>query len=114
MLKKFNEYILNSILENRRNRFSISNVFDTNDFIVEGIEIDLNTRKVKLNDSNKGIDFEGPIYWKENGMDIISIFKHTKLKEFKHDRDGNPFIYALKNKYDWKFDVSYQDIKKIS
>lgn len=112
MLTKFNEYILNSILENRRNRFSKSNILDTDDFIVEGIEIDLNTKKVKLNDSNKGVDFEGPIYWKENGMDIISIFKRTKLNESGYNRDGNPFIYALKNKYDWKFDVSYQDIRK--
>lgn len=112
MLKKFNEYILNSILENRRNRFSKSNILDTDDFIVEGIEIDLNTKKVKLNDYNKGVDFEGPIYWKENGMDIISIFKRTKLNESGYNRDGNPFIYALKNKYNWKFDVSYQDIRK--
>ena len=110
MIDKFN----NSILEKRQMRFSDSDELEDEDFIVEGIEINPHTKSVKLNDSNKGVDFEGPIYWTDNDMNIISIFKRTKLDEFKggKDLDGNPFIYALKKKYDWTFDVTYQDIKK--
>lgn len=104
MIYKFEDYI--------KKKFSNSHELENDKFIVEGIEIDISTKKVKLNDSNKGVDFDGPIYWTDNGMNIISIFKRTKLDKFKSDRDGNPFIYALKNKYNWTFDVSYQDIKK--
>ena len=120
MVDKFKDFVRkeyipnNSILENRKIRFFNSDELEENQFIVEGIEINTRTKKVKLNDSNKGVDFEGPIYWKDKGINIISIFKRTKLNEFKGDKDldGNPFIYALKKKYDWSFDVSYQDIKK--
>ena len=120
MVDKFKDFVRkeyipnNSILENRKIRFFNSDELEENQFIVEGIEINTRTKKVKLNDSTKGVDFEGPIYWKDKGINIISIFKRTKLNEFKGDKDldGNPFIYALKKKYDWSFDVSYQDIKK--
>lgn len=97
------------IIENKRNRFSESTDLE-DDYVVEGIEI-LPNKIVKLNDSDRGVDFEGPIYWKDKGIDIISIFKRTKLKRDK-DLDGNPFIYALKDKYGWKFEVTTQEIKK--
>lgn len=106
MIKKFEEYI--------KSKFSNSYELESDSFIVEGIEINTDKRTVKLNDSNKGVDFEGPIYWKKNNINIISIFKRTKLNVFKHDKDldGNPFIYALKKKYNWSFDISFQDIRK--
>ena len=44
---------------------------------------------------------------------MISIFKRTLLYDIDNvQRDGNPFIYALKNKYGWKFNVSNEDIYK--
>lgn len=79
------------------------------DILMEGIFIDDKTKKVRLNDSSKGVDFNGPIYWKtEDGLDVISIFKRTSYKDYSsgNEYDGNPFIYALKNKYRWKFDVT--------
>ena len=115
-IKSFKEFVRDTykVSEFRQKRFSESTELELDEFIVEGIEINIRTKKVKLNDSNKGVDFEGPIYWKDNEMNIISIFKRTKLDKFRGDKDldGNPFIYALKKKYNWSFDVSYQDIKK--
>ena len=107
-MKTLSQYIL----ERKRHRFNESSELEDN-YVVEGIEI-LPNKIVKLNDSNKGVDFDGPIYWKDNDIDIISIFKRTKLNYYKgnKDLDGNPFIYALKNKNGWKFEVTQSEIKK--
>ena len=82
-------------------------------FIVEGIEIDKKNHIIKLNNDSKGIDFQGPIEWTtDDGYSVISIFKRTKLQDDdKKDFDGNPFIYALKNKNGWKFDIAKNDIR---
>ena len=75
------------------------------DIIIEGLDIDEQQKLVSLTDKhNKGIDLEieKPIYTKindiNNDINVYSIFKRTKLKTDKgFARDGNPFIYALKN-----------------
>lgn len=88
---------------------------ELDNFVVEGIELNYEDKTVKLNDSIEGVDFEGPIYWKtKDNIDVISIFKRTKLNKLKtyKDLDGNPFIYALKDKYGWKFDISNKEIRK--
>ena len=107
-MKTLSQYIL----ERKRNRFNESSELEDNS-IIEGIEI-LPNRVVKLNDSDKGVDFEGPIYWHDNNVDIISIFKRTKLNQYKGDKDldGNPFIYALKNKNGWRFEITQNEIRK--
>ena len=100
------------IIERKRSRFNESLELE-DDSIIEGIEI-LPNKIVKLNDSDKGVDFEGPIYWEDNNIDIISIFRRTKLNQYKGDKDldGNPFIYALKNKNGWKFEITQTEIRK--
>ena len=87
-------------------------VYD-NEMIFEGIIIDDENKTVKLDDSDKGIDFNGPIYWETpEGQEVISIFKRKKIDNVKDDKDGNPFIYALKNIKGWKFDISDTEINK--
>lgn len=94
-------------------RFIKSSEMEDDNFICEGLEIDLKLKIIKLNDSTEGVDFNGPIYWKDdNDIDVISIFKRTPLKAYNKDYDGNPFIYALKNKLGWKFDISDVEIHK--
>lgn len=81
-------------------RFTKSSDMEDDNFICEGLILDTKNRLVKLDDSSEGVDFNGPIYWKDdNNIDIISIFKRTPLKAFNKEHDGNPFIYALKNKF---------------
>ena len=66
---------------------------DTNEplYIVEGINI---------NSNDKYKDF-----------DVISIFKRSKLVDDTNtERDGNPFIYALKEKKGWTFDITNDEI----
>ena len=99
-----NEYI---------NRFKY-NPFIDNDMIIEGLNIDEKNKLVKLtSEHNKGVDFDIDklIHYKVNNINVYSIFKRTKLKtEQGFERDGNPFIYALKEINGWKFDISDQDI----
>ena len=53
------------------------------------------------------------MYDKHNGYDVISIFKRTPLTDINNTRrDGNPFIYALKNKNGWKFNITSEEINK--
>ena len=65
---------------------------------------------------NNGVDFSllnNPVYSKYKEYDVISIFKRTKLYDIDNQqRDGNPFIYALKNKYGWKFNITNEEIYK--
>lgn len=94
-----------------------SNLNEYDNYIIEGIDININTKTVSLTDKhNKGIDFtliNNPIYDTYKGYDVISIFKRNKLCDIDNvQRDGNPFIYALKNKNGWKFDITTVEIYK--
>lgn len=78
---------------------------DTNEplYIVEGININSNDKTISLTDEHdKGVDFplvNNPVYDKYKDFDVISIFKRSKLVDDTNtERDGNPFIYALKEK----------------
>lgn len=97
--------------------FCNTNINDFDNYIVEGINIDTNNKTVSLTDNhNKGIDFSlinNPVYDKFKGYNVISIFKRTKLYDITNtQRDGNPFIYALKNKNGWKFNITNEEIYK--
>lgn len=94
---------------------SCTNDFDN--YIVEGLNIDVDNKTVSLTDNHdSGVDFSlvnNPIYDKHNGYDVISIFKRTPLTDINNtQRDGNPFIYALKNKNGWKFNITTSEITK--
>lgn len=106
-MKKLEEYIKESF------------IIDMNEenYIVEGININPNDKTVSLTDiHNKGIDFSlvnNPVYDKYKEYDVISIFKRSKLYDINDtQRDGNPFIYALKGKYGWKFNITNEEITK--
>lgn len=97
--------------------FCNTNINDFDNYIVEGINIDTNNKTVSLTDNhNKGIDFSlinNPVYDKFKGYNVISIIKRTKLYDITNtQRDGNPFIYALKNKNGWKFNITNEEIYK--
>ena len=84
-------------------------------YIVEGININPNEKTVSLTDEHdKGVDFSlvnNPVYDKYKDYDVISIFKRSKLVDNANTpRDGNPFIYALKGKKGWKFNISNEEI----
>lgn len=90
---------------------------DTNEplYIVEGININSNDKTISLTDEhNKGVDFSlvnNPVYDKYKDFDVISIFKRSKLVDDTNtERDGNPFIYALKEKKGWTFDITNDEI----
>lgn len=106
-MKKLEEYIKESF------------VLDTNEesYIVEGININTNDKTVSLTDNHDNdVDFSlvnNPVYDKYKEYDVISIFKRNKLYDINNDqRDGNPFIYALKNKFGWKFNITNEEITK--
>ena len=96
--------------------FTFNNYINNQPMIIEGLDIDIYNRTVSLtNKHSKGINFEidKPIYRKINGMNVYSIFKRTKLRDEKNiNRDGNPFIYALKGINKWKFDISDNEIRE--
>ena len=109
-MKKISEILHQNFL-NKKSNYIIDSL--ENNFIVEGIVIDKYNKTVSLNDSNRGVDFEGPIYWKDkDNIDMISIFKRTKLDNFNDPYDGNPFIYALKDIKGWTFDITDAEIIK--
>ena len=90
---------------------------DTNEplYIVEGININSNDKTISLTDEHdKGVDFSlvnNPVYDKYKDFDVISIFKRIKLVDDTNtERDGNPFIYALKEKKGWTFDITNDEI----
>lgn len=81
-------------------------IYANDNLLVEGIIVDNFNKTVLLDDSSKGVDFSKPVYWKtKDHIDVISIFKRTSYNN-RGDFDGNPFIYALKNKFGWKFKIS--------
>ena len=108
-MKPLNTYIKES--------YTLSSIHDNDMFIVEGIDINTENKTVSLTDIHShGVDFSllnNPVYDKIDDVDVISIFKRTKLYDTENrQRDGNPFIYALKNKNGWKFNISDNDIRK--
>lgn len=88
-------------------------------FLVEGLNVNEFRKTVSLTDEhNNGVDFslEEPVIYNYKLLNkkfkVISIFKRLHMSgEFKN-LDGNPFIYALKQKHGWKFDISNDEIIK--
>ena len=108
---------MKSLQEMLKESFKKSYTNDLDNYIVEGLNIDVDNKTVSLTDAhNSGIDFSlvnNPVYDKHNGYDVISIFKRTSLTDINNtQRDGNPFIYALKNKNGWKFNITTSEITK--
>lgn len=86
-----------------------------NYFLAEGIYVDDTRKIVTLNDTTKGVDFNGPIEYPAKDITVISMFKRTpydKTDENSKDVDGNSFIYALKEKDGWKIEISNEEIHK--
>ena len=108
---------MKSLQEMLKESFKKSYINDFDNYIVEGLNIDVDNKTVSLTDKhNSGIDFSlvnNPVYDKHNEYDVISIFKRTPLTDINNaQRDGNPFIYALKNKNGWKFNITTSEITK--
>ena len=108
---------MKSLQEMLKESFEKSYTNDLDNYIVEGLNIDVDNKTVSLTDAhNSGIDFSlvnNPVYDKHNGYDVISIFKRTSLTDINNtQRDGNPFIYALKKKNGWKFNITSEEINK--
>ena len=108
---------MKSLQEMLKESFKKSYTNDLDNYIIEGLNIDVDNKTVSLTDAhNSDIDFSlvnNPVYDKHNGYDVISIFKRTSLTDINNtQRDGNPFIYALKNKNGWKFNITLEEINK--
>ena len=108
---------MKNLQEMLKESFKKSYTNDFDNYIVEGLNIDVDNKTVSLTDNhNSDIDFSlvnNPVYDKHNGYDVISIFKRTPLTDINNTRiDGNPFIYALKNKNGWKFNITTSEITK--
>lgn len=108
---------MKTLQELLKESFEKSCTNDSDNYIVEGLNIDVDNKTVSLTDNHDfGVDFSlfsNPIYDKHNGYDVISIFKRTSLIDINNtQRDGNPFIYALKNKNGWKFNITTSEITK--
>lgn len=116
-MKELSEYISEQLkgIPNRKRLFDITDCMEYDNFTVEGLKLDFKNRTVKLDDTDEGIVFDSkPLEYKYNGMNVISIFKRTALRDplYNRDVDGNPFIYALKGKNGWKLDMKISDVKK--
>ena len=86
-------------------------------YLIEGLNVDEIHRTVSLTDDHSdGVDFSNQSYlhFKYNidgqKIDVYSIFKRTSLEGSFSNLDGNPFIYALKRKDNWKFDITDEQI----
>jgi hypothetical protein len=89
-------------------------ISEYNRYLIEGIDIDNESKTVSFNSGHENnIDTSillNPTYDEINGIPIISIFKR---KDNLDKTDGNPLIYALKNKRGWKFQNPQQDILNL-
>ena len=102
---------MKSLQQMLKESYNNSNTNEFDNYIVEGLNININDKTVSLTDThNNGVDFSlvnNPVYSKHKEYDVISIFKRTQLSDTNNvQRDGNPFIYALKNKNGWKFKMT--------
>ena len=103
-MKSLKDYLQESFINDAR--------YDTSYIVSEGIDIDASSKVVRLTDKHtKGVDFDiqEPWHTSIDGMNVYSLFKRTKLGS-KPERDGNPFIYALKEKNGWTFDITDKEI----
>lgn len=108
---------MKSLQQILKESYNNSNTNEFDSYIIEGLNIDPISKTVSLTDThNNGVDFSlvnNPVYSKYKEYDVISIFKRTKLYDIDNQqRDGNPFIYALKNKNGWKFNITNEEINK--
>ena len=108
---------MKSLQQILKESYNNSNANEFDNYIVEGLNININDKTVSLTDThNKGIDFSlinNPVYDTHKEFNVISIFKRTQLADTNNvQRDGNPFIYALKNKNGWKFKITDEEIHK--
>ena len=108
---------MKSLQQILKESYNNSNINEFDNYIVEGLNININDKTVSLTDTHdKGIDFSlinNPVYDKYKEYNVISIFKRTQLTDTNNvKRDGNPFIYALKNKNGWKFKITNEEIYK--
>lgn len=125
MLSSFKEFIL----EHNYNKVNT-------EFIVEGIDVDVRNKIVKLNPNhNNGVDFSlknNPIEYElnlhNNKILVTSMLKRTLLginrdgkvsdewsKNSKYkDIDGNSFIYALKKINGWKLEISEEALESYT
>ena len=108
---------MKSLQQMLKKSYNNSNTNEFDNYIVEGLNININDKTVSLTDThNNGVDFSlvnNPVYSKHKEYDVISIFKRTQLSDTNNvQRDGNPFIYALKNKNGWKFKITDEEINK--
>lgn len=108
---------MKSLQQILKESYNNSNTNEFDNYIIEGLNININDKTISLTDTHdKGIDFSlinNPVYSKYKEYDVISIFKRTQLTDTHNvQRDGNPFIYALKNKYGWKFNITNKEIYK--
>lgn len=97
--------------------FEDTNMYEDDTYIVEGVVYDADNKIVKLTDTNKGVYFDNSYEEEYNGMKVISIFRRNNKEEdnniiLNKEEDGNPFIYALKQKNGWKFEISNEEIIK--
>lgn len=92
-------------------------------FLVEGLVIDEEHRKVRLADEHdNGVDFSNDKYLEFNlrfdsgVIDVVSLFRRTWSKGRYEELAGNPFIYALKNREnnpkEWQFEITDTEIYK--
>ena len=79
--------------------------------LIEGIDIDNDKKIISFNPNHEdNVDTSillNPTYDVIDGINVISIFKR---KDNLDKTDGNPLIYALKNKKGWKFKNQTEDI----
>lgn len=108
---------MKNLIDLIKESFINTDINEYDNYIIEGLNIDPNEKIVSLTDNhNKGLDLSlinNPVYSTYKGYNVISIFKRTKLYDINDvQRDGNPFIYALKNKNGWKFKITDKEIHK--
>ena len=108
---------MKSLQQILKESYNNSNTNEFDNYIVEGLNININDKTVSLTDTHdKGIDFSlinNPVYDKYKAYNVISIFKRTQLTDTNNvKRDGNPFIYKKKKKNGWKFKITNEEINK--
>ena len=91
---------MKSLQQILKESYNNSNTNEFDNYIVEGLNININDKTVSLTDTHdKGIDFSlinNPVYDKYKAYNVISIFKITQLTDTNNiKKDVNQFIYIL-------------------